>query len=322
MQCVYSRNTCTCTLSLVHTYMYIILLACTCTHTHTHSTSMYMYMCSAPAGTVESYGTSSGSAIASLTELPCCPYQAAATSDQEHPVPAYQLGDFISVDMDANVSTSEQVREFYGQDSQCAESAYPHGHRGANFTDNPQPAMPSQTGGCCATPTNGTPPNNINPIVCPSPNYHPTRPNLLPGIHHQGPFPATTNETGRKNLSPYPSTGFLPPAQLYRRAMCRDPMPHSPMQASDVGNGVLNRDQACYIQPNQRRRNILQDHLHSQVLSPSGLPDVRTEGFPHSSKYSSIDVGVLIYCSEVGYEYRYASMCQIKKITCIVLGGY
>ena len=271
-----------------------------------------MYMCSAPAGMVESYGTSSGSAIAS--ELTCYPYQSVATCDQEHPVPAYQMGDYVSIDMDANVSTSEQVREFYGQQSQGAESVYPHGDRGANFTDNPQPATPPQTGGCCATTTNGTPPNNVNPIVCTSPNYHPPRPNLLPGVRHQGPIPATTNDTERKNLSPYPSTGFLPPAQLYNRAMYRrDPTARSPIQqASDVGNGVLNRDQACYIHPNQRGRNVLQDHLHSQVLSPSGLPDVRTEGFPHSSKYSSIDVGVLIYCSEVGYACNCASMCQMK----------
>jgi hypothetical protein len=261
----------------------------------THSPS------SAPPGTVESYGTSTGSAIASLTERSCYQYRAEATSDdQEHLVPAYQPGDFASVDVYANISTSDQVREFYGQQSQCAESAFPHGHRGANFTDNPQPTT-SQTGRC-APPTNGTPPNNVNPVVCASLNYYPSRPNLLPGVHQGRPIPVTTNDTRMKNLSPYlNSTGFLPPpVLLYGQAMRRDQMTHSPIQqASDVGNGVLNRDQACYIQPNQMGRNVLQNHLHSQ-LSPSELPDVRTEGFPHSSKYSSVSEGVLIYCSEVG----------------------
>ena len=186
-------------------------------------------MCSAPAGMVESYGTSSGSAIAS--ELACCPYQAAASSDQERPVPAYQMGDYVSVDMDADISTSEE-EEFYGQQSQGAES-----------------------------------------------------------VRHQVPIPATTNDTERKNLSPYPSTGFLPPAHLYNQTMYKDPTPRSPIQqASDLGNGVLNHDQACYIHPNQRGRNVLRDHLHSQVLSLSRLPDARTEGFPHSSKHLSIDV--------------------------------
>ena len=92
--------------------------------------------------------------------------------------------------------------------------------------------------------------------------------------------------------------------------MRKDLVLHSPIQqASDVGNGGLNRDQACYIQPNQRRRNFFQDHQHSP-LSPSQLPDVRVEGFPHSSKYSSIDEGVLIYCSEVSY----MCMCMCVRI--------
>ena len=275
-------------------------------HSHTHVRA-HTHTYSAPPGTVESYGSSTGSAIASLAEQSRYQCRAGTTDDQEHLVPVYPS---ISVDVNANISNTAQVQEYYQGSVQYAESALPVRHHGANFTDN-QPTAP-QTG-CFAPPTNGTPPNIVNPVVCTSPKYYPRRPNLLPGVRQgmAGPIPVTTNDTGRKNLSPYPSTGFLPPARLYGQATNRDPVLHSPIQqASDVGNGILNRHQACYIQPNQRRNNFLQDHQHSQ-LSPSELPDVRTEGFPHSNKYSSIDAGVLIYCSEVHfnvYQYVYSAL--------------
>ena len=203
------------------------------------------------------------------------------------------------------MSNSDQVREWA---IQCAEIAFPPGHRGTNFTDNP----PTPQTGCFAPATNGTSPNYVNPMYPPQ-NYHHPRPSMLPGVH-QGlaPIPATTNDTGRRNLSPYPSTGFLPPMRLYGQPVNTV---HSPIQqASDADcNGVLNRDQVCYIQPNQRRSNFYQDHHHSQ-LSPSELPNVLVEGFPHSSKYSSTDAGVLIYCSEVSCWYRYVVLLRYLKL--------
>ena len=182
------------------------------------------------------------------------------------------------------------MREFYQGSVQCAESGYQIGHRGANFTDYPPAPPTSRTDG--VAPTNGTPPDDVNPVVCPSPNFRP-RPGILPGVQ-QGvaPIPATTNDAGVKNLSPYLSAGFLPIGVVGRSMDLLSPI----QQASDCDDGGLNRHQACYIQPTRTVNTYFQDHSQ---LSPSELPNVRINGFPHASQYSSVEEGVLIYCSEV-----------------------
>lgn len=191
----------------------------------------------------------------------------------------------------ANHSTSDDIREFYQRQGpgQCAESKYLPGQRGANYTDDPLAPV-----GSGFPPTNGTPPDDVNPMVYAPLDYRP-RPNGLLGVgpgQAMAPVAATTNEKG---LTPWQSTGF----QLHN-VFCgqlTDSL-HSPIQqVSDFDHaGGLNRHQACYIQPTRKVNNYIQD---CAPFSPSKLPNVLEEGFPLGRKYSNIDEGIFIYCSKV-----------------------
>ena len=201
--------------------------------------------------------------------------------------------------MMANLSTSDDMREFFlrqGKAQQCAESGYQRGQCGANYTDNPLALVSSRMGTCGGVhpTTNGTPPDGVNPMVYQPSNFRP-RPSLLPGVGLDQANAPTAHKAAMKALSPWQSTGFLPPNVFCGQQT--DSL-HSPIQqASDLDHaGSLSRHQACYIQPTRKVKNYCQNQGH---FSPSELPDVRVDGFPHSSKYSNIDEGVLIYSSEV-----------------------
>ena len=218
------------------------------------------------------------------------------------------------------MSTSEEVQRFQAEQqgtAQCAESAvHDHDHLGqcgANDTDHPLalPSSPFKMDGEGLAPTNGTPPDDvINPVVCPSshlhpcPNLLPPRPNLLPGLLPQrqrgiAPIDAMTNDPAdTKLLPPVPlqSSSLHNKRQVYGHVT--DSLRSPIQQASDFENlGVLNRNQACYLLPARKAHTMFRGR-HCQV-STSELPNVQASGFPHVSQYSSVDEGVLIYCSEV-----------------------
>ena len=279
------------------------------THTHTHTTR------SPQPGTSESYDLSSSVTFSKFS------YQCAARhpgqgayQDQANIQPHCS----ISFDTTANLSTSDDMREFYLHQGpgQCAESRYPLEQCGGNYTDHPLAPVSSRMGDGFP-PTNGTPPDDVNPMVCAPSNYHPYS-NGLPGVglgRAMAPVTAMTDEAENKGLTLWHYTGFLLPNML--GGQLTDSLRNPIQQVSDFDHiGGLNRHQACYIQPTRKVNNYCKDH---GPFSPSELPDVLVEGFPYAKKYSNIDEGILIYCSEVNNFLRICCCTTLRTYFWVVV---